>query len=82
LPTQRRSRREAIVASLVAQENTTAKSAEKTAPAKIPSREDSVIYVVATLTVKPEKRVELIAGAQACVAETRKEVGNIAYDMH
>ena len=41
-----------------------------------------MIYVVATLTVKPEKRAELIAGAQACVAETRKEAGNIAYDMH
>jgi Antibiotic biosynthesis monooxygenase len=41
-----------------------------------------VIYIVATLTAKPEKRAELIAGAQACVAETRKEAGNIAYDMH
>ena len=25
---------------------------------------------------------ELIAGAKACIAETRKEPGNIAYDMH
>ena len=41
-----------------------------------------MIYVIATLTVKPEKRAELIAGAQACVAETCKEAGNIAYDMH
>ena len=41
-----------------------------------------MIYVVATLTVKPESRAELIAGAQACIAETRKEAGNIAYDMH
>jgi quinol monooxygenase YgiN len=41
-----------------------------------------VIYVVATLTVKPEARAELIAGAMACIAETRKEPGNIAYDMH
>jgi quinol monooxygenase YgiN len=41
-----------------------------------------VIYVVATLTVKPETRAELIAGAVACIAETRKEAGNIAYDMH
>ena len=41
-----------------------------------------MIFVVATLTVKPEKRAELIAGAQACVAKTRKEAGNIAYDMH
>jgi quinol monooxygenase YgiN len=41
-----------------------------------------VIYVVATLTIKPDTRAELIAGAQACIAETRKEVGNISYDMH
>jgi quinol monooxygenase YgiN len=41
-----------------------------------------VIYVVATLTIRPEKRAELIAGAKTCVAETRKEAGNIAYDMH
>jgi quinol monooxygenase YgiN len=41
-----------------------------------------VIYVVATLTVKPEMRAELIAGAKDCIAETRKEAGNIAYDMH
>jgi quinol monooxygenase YgiN len=45
-------------------------------------REDFVIYVVATLTVKPETRAELIAGATACIKETRKEPGNIAYDMH
>ena len=41
-----------------------------------------MIYVVATLTVKPETRAELIAAATACIAETRKEPGNIAYDMH
>jgi quinol monooxygenase YgiN len=41
-----------------------------------------LIYVVATLTVKPESRAELIAAAQACIAGTRKEAGNIAYDMH
>lgn len=41
-----------------------------------------MIYVVATLTVKPEMRAELIAGAKACIAETRKEPGNIAYDLH
>jgi quinol monooxygenase YgiN len=45
-------------------------------------REDFVIYVVATLTVKPETRAELIAGATACIKETRKEPGNIAYDLH
>jgi len=41
-----------------------------------------VIYVVATLTVKPEMRAEFIAGASACIKETRKEPGNIAYDLH
>ena len=41
-----------------------------------------MIYVVATLTVKPEMRAEFIAGAIACIKETRKEPGNIAYDLH
>lgn len=41
-----------------------------------------MIYIVATLTIRPERRAELIAGAQACVTETRKEAGNISYDMH
>ena len=41
-----------------------------------------MIYVVATLTVKPEMRAELIEGAKACIAATRQEPGNIAYDMH
>ena len=41
-----------------------------------------MIYVVATLTVKPEARAEFIAAATACIKETRKEVGNIAYDLH
>jgi quinol monooxygenase YgiN len=41
-----------------------------------------VIYVVATLMVKPETRAEFIAAATACIKETRKEKGNIAYDLH
>ena len=41
-----------------------------------------MIYVVATLTVKPETRAEFIAGATSCIRETRKEAGNIAYDLH
>jgi quinol monooxygenase YgiN len=41
-----------------------------------------MIYVVATLTVKPEMRAELIAAATACIRKTRKEKGNIAYDLH
>jgi quinol monooxygenase YgiN len=42
----------------------------------------SVIYVVATLTIKPESHAEFIAAATACIKETRKEPGNIAYDLH
>ena len=41
-----------------------------------------MIYVVATLTIKPETRAEFIAAATACIAGTRKETGNIAYDLH
>ena len=41
-----------------------------------------MIYVVATLTVNPEARAEFIAAAIACISETRKEPGNLAYDMH
>ena len=50
--------------------------------ARTKAREDFVIYVVATLTVKPETRAEFIAAATACIKETRKEPGNIAYDLH
>jgi quinol monooxygenase YgiN len=41
-----------------------------------------VIYVVATLNIKPEMHAEFIAAATACIKETRKEPGNIAYDLH
>ena len=41
-----------------------------------------MIYVVATLTARPDKRAELIEAAKLCIAETRNEAGNIAYDMH
>ena len=41
-----------------------------------------MIYVVATLTIKPETRADFIAAATACIMETRKEPGNIAYDLH
>lgn len=41
-----------------------------------------MIYVIATLTVKPETRAELIAAAKQSIAATRKEPGNISYDMH
>ena len=41
-----------------------------------------MIYVVATLMVKPETRAEFIAAATACIKETRKETGCLAYDLH
>ncbi len=41
-----------------------------------------MIYVVATLTIKPETRAELIAAAQDCMAATRKEEGCLAYDLY
>jgi quinol monooxygenase YgiN len=48
---------------------------------KKPGR-DSVIYVVATLTIKPETRAELIAAAKTVIGITRKEKGCILYDLH
>ena len=41
-----------------------------------------MIYVVATTQVKPESRDAFIAAATACIEATRKEPGNIAYDLH
>ena len=41
-----------------------------------------MIYVVATLTIKPETRAELIAAAKTVIGITRKEKGCILYDLH
>jgi len=41
-----------------------------------------MIYVVATTQVKPDAREAFIQGAKACIAETRKEKGCVAYDSH
>jgi hypothetical protein len=38
----------------------------------IKDREDFVIYVVATLTIKPETRAELMAAARTCIGITRR----------
>ena len=40
-----------------------------------------MIYVYATLTIKPGSLEALRAPAAACIAETRKEQGCIAYDL-
>ena len=41
-----------------------------------------MIYAVATLFIKPEMRAELLEAAKACIVGTRKEAGNISYDLH
>ena len=40
-----------------------------------------MIYVVATLTLKPGAREHLVGPARICAAATRKEKGCIAYDL-
>lgn len=40
-----------------------------------------MIYLVATLTVKPGAREHLLGPARACIEETRKEKGCISYDL-
>ncbi len=40
-----------------------------------------MIYVVATLKAKPEKRDVLVAGAKTCIAATLKEAGCVSYDL-
>jgi quinol monooxygenase YgiN len=41
-----------------------------------------VIVVIATLTIKPGTLETIRPHAEACIAETRKEKGCIAYDLH
>ncbi len=41
-----------------------------------------MIYVVATASVKPDKRDAFMDGARACIAETVKEDGCLLYDCH
>ena len=41
-----------------------------------------MIYVVATMHIKPEKREEVLAAARIAIALTRKEKGCQAYDLH
>jgi quinol monooxygenase YgiN len=41
-----------------------------------------MIYVVATMQVKPEKRDAVLAAAKTAIAETRKETGCQSYDLH
>lgn len=41
-----------------------------------------MIYVVATLIIRPGSLGAVMAAAKACIAETRKEKGCIAYDVN
>jgi quinol monooxygenase YgiN len=41
-----------------------------------------MVIVIARAFVRPEKRNAFLAAACACVAESRKEPGNIAYDFY
>ncbi len=40
-----------------------------------------MIYVIATLALKPGAKPKLIEPARACIAETRREQGCISYDL-
>lgn len=40
-----------------------------------------MIYVVATITLKPGSRDNLLEPARACIEETRREKGCISYDL-
>jgi quinol monooxygenase YgiN len=40
-----------------------------------------MIYVIATLALKPGSKSRLLEPARACIAETRKEKGCISYDL-
>jgi quinol monooxygenase YgiN len=41
-----------------------------------------MLYVIATASVKPEKREDFKRGAATCIAATRKEEGCLLYDLH
>jgi quinol monooxygenase YgiN len=40
-----------------------------------------MVYVIATLTVKPEMKAELFSSAKDCIAATRQEKGCISYEL-
>ena len=41
-----------------------------------------MIYVIATASVKQDKREDFKQGAAPCIAATRKEEGCLLYDLH
>lgn len=40
-----------------------------------------MVYVIATLIVKPEAKADLFAAAKDAIAATRQEKGNISYEL-
>jgi quinol monooxygenase YgiN len=41
-----------------------------------------MIYVIATMNIKPGSRETLLEAAKPCIAGTRKEAGCISYDLN
>lgn len=41
-----------------------------------------MIYVIATLTIKPGTAADLLKAAMPCIEGTRKEAGCISYDLN
>lgn len=41
-----------------------------------------MIYVIATMTIKPGTRDQVLAAAKPCIEATRKETGCIFYDLN
>lgn len=41
-----------------------------------------MIYVIATMTLKPGTRDKVVAAAKPCIEATRKETGCIFYDLN
>lgn len=41
-----------------------------------------MIYLVATLKIKPGSLPAILEGVMPCIEGTRKEAGNIHYDLH
>lgn len=41
-----------------------------------------MIHVIATITIKPEKREQTLAAARTAIAATQQEKGCVGYDLH
>jgi len=50
--------------------------------ARTEEKRGNMIYVIATITIRPEKREETLAAARIAIAATQQEKGCIGYDLH